>query len=110
MFANQNMSLMVCQGSILLTILKNPWFSQFPSQVMATLFLPAFWIALRTQFVYSNINFDSSSRTGNILHKNAGPLYDVTIIKINVALASGCGLFTAFAKTIPPSLHINFIE
>ena len=83
------MSLMVCQGSILLTILKNPWFSQFPSQVMATLFLTAFWLALRTHFVYSNINFDSSSRTGNILHKNAGPPYNVIIIKINVALGSG---------------------
>ena len=51
----------VSQGSILLNILKNPWFTRFPSQIMA------FLIALRIKFVYSKKNFESSSHTGNML-------------------------------------------
>ena len=51
----------VSQGSILLNILKNPRFTRFPSQIMA------FLIALRIKFVYSKVNFESSSHTGNML-------------------------------------------
>ena len=51
----------VSQGSILLNILKNPWFTRFPLQIMA------FLIALRIKFVYSKKKFESSSHTGNML-------------------------------------------
>ena len=45
---------------------------------------------------------ESSSPTGNILHKNLGPQSNATIIQLNIALATRCGLFSNFSKTMPP--------
>ena len=36
-------------GSILLSILKNPWFTRFLSQIVAVLFPPAVLVALRNE-------------------------------------------------------------
>ena len=89
---NNNMFPVVHQGSILLSILKNPWFTRFPSQIMVVLLPSPVLIALRNKFVCSNTN----------LHINLRPPNNITIIKLNIALARRCDLFTAFSKTILP--------
>ena len=54
----KNFLLEAGQGTILLNILKNPWFTRFPSQIMNILFPPAFLIASIIKFVCPNVNFD----------------------------------------------------
>ena len=89
------------QGNISLNILKNPWFTRFPSQITNILFPPAFLIASTIKFVCPNVNFELNSRTGSILHKNLRPPNNVTIIKFIIVSVRRCGFFTAFPKTIP---------
>ena len=50
---------------------------------MATVFPATYSIALKIKFVCSNLSFDSSYHTGNILHKNLESRNNVTIIKLN---------------------------
>ena len=83
-------------------------YSQFPQQILVTLFSPAFSTASRIKSFCSNINFEPGFHTGNIWHKNLGLTNNVKIIKFNSALTRRCGLFTAVPKTIQP-LYCNVV-
>ena len=50
-------------------------------------------IVSRTKFVCWNINFESRSRTDNILHENLGHPKNVTAVKVDILLDRRCGLF-----------------
>lgn len=70
---------------------------------MATLFPPAFLIALRTKFVFSNVNIESSWRTDNVLQNNLGPPNNMTVIKNLILYEPEDVIYLLlFPKTIPP--------
>ena len=78
-----NILLTLHQGSILLNILTNHWFTLFLSQIVAVLFPSEFLMVLRIKFVSFNTNFELRSHTRNILHENVSPPNNAAIIKLN---------------------------